>query len=146
MLQGCGYGRGRCVTLVLHRFRFLTADAGGWSARPLGPSSASMSSSFCSHQSSPFTPIISPVQRALFKIVVRETAAGPEALGFIFEHPSTMGQHGGLPRPLPNATWVNCNQRVSRGHTYDHTSRLTSMTEIAQLWRRTADRREHYGK
>lgn len=40
MLEGCGYGRGRCATLVLHRFRFLSADAGGWSARPLGPSSA----------------------------------------------------------------------------------------------------------
>ncbi len=71
------------------------------------------------------------VPHAFFKIVVRETLSGPIGLGFIFEHPSVMGQHNGIPQPLPDATWVNCNQRTFQGHTYDHTSRLTSMTEIA---------------
>ena len=56
---------------------------------------------------SPFTPIISPVPHAFFKIVVRETAAGPEALGFIFEHPSTMGQPLGASR-LPCGDQRRC--------------------------------------
>ncbi|MHA1528192.1 MAG: DNA/RNA non-specific endonuclease [Alphaproteobacteria bacterium] len=71
------------------------------------------------------------VPHAFFKIIVIETASGPEARGFIFEHPSAMGQHNGIPQPLPDATWVNCNQRVSQGHSYDHMPHLRSMTEIA---------------
>jgi DNA/RNA endonuclease G (NUC1) len=69
------------------------------------------------------------VPQAFFKIVVRETVDGVDALGFVFEQPSKLDSGG---KPAPEATWVNCNRANSLNHTYDHTDRLRSIRTIEE--------------
>lgn len=71
------------------------------------------------------------VPHAFFKIAVKETASGPEALAFIFEHPSKMGDHNGIQQPLPDTQWVNCNKAKAQNHTFKHTDKLVSVRDVA---------------
>jgi hypothetical protein len=64
-------------------------------------------------------------------IVIPETSNAPEALGFIFEQPSAIGDHVGQQQSLPDETWVNCNKRTVESHVYNHSSRLHPLPEIA---------------
>lgn len=69
------------------------------------------------------------VPHAFFKIVIRETSAGIDALGLVFEQPSKLDAAG---KPVPEATWVNCNQASSLNHVYDHTAKLKTIRAIEE--------------
>ncbi|TMP85491.1 hypothetical protein CWC05_18290 [Pseudoalteromonas ruthenica] len=71
------------------------------------------------------------VPHALFKVIIRETPRGVDLLSFIFEQPSsiaTSGKYKGS--PIPDASWVNCNQAGKNGHQYNHSENSVNLGQI----------------
>lgn len=64
---------------------------------------------------------------AFFKILIHESPSGIDTLAFVFEQPNAIGPDG---KPVPTATWVNCNRARQVGHVYDHRPNLVAIEDI----------------
>lgn len=64
---------------------------------------------------------------AFFKVIIRETPAGPDTLAFLFDQPNSMGPNG---KPRADARWVKCNAARGQQHTYDHAPQLVAIAQI----------------
>ena len=78
------------------------------------------------------------VPHALFKILVLEIDGQLDVRAFIFEQPYELAgedaeesvRYNPIPTADAKAGWVKCSQASGREHTYDHRSRLVSVSEI----------------